>query len=249
MIRFVVLAFSISWIGVAPLVLSAWGVLPPLPSWLHGLGALGPVLAAYLSPREHGVYASRDPAQLSRAAVALALVVPLALASLALLLPLVRSEPVVAPLAEAFADGGWLVGLLTGSVLYGLGEEPGWRGWLQPRLQQRHSEFGATLILTPIWAAWHAPFFVYRYDFPGLGTGLGFFIGLLAGAFWLAYLFNRTGSVWVVATWHALWNGVNLALAQVSTGAVVLLNALMMVLGFTVGGFLAVQARRGRPTP
>jgi len=38
-------------------------------------------------------------------------------------------------------------------------EEPGWRGYALPRLQQRHGPVGATLILAPLWAGWHAPLF------------------------------------------------------------------------------------------
>jgi len=38
-------------------------------------------------------------------------------------------------------------------------EEPGWRGFALPRLQDRFGPYGATLILAPIWAAWHLPLF------------------------------------------------------------------------------------------
>jgi len=42
-------------------------------------------------------------------------------------------------------------------LFIGLGEEPGWRGFVLPRLQQRYSELGASLILAPLWAVWHLP--------------------------------------------------------------------------------------------
>jgi len=38
-------------------------------------------------------------------------------------------------------------------------EEPGWRGFALPRLQERYGPVGATLILAPLWAGWHAPLF------------------------------------------------------------------------------------------
>ncbi len=40
-----------------------------------------------------------------------------------------------------------------------INEEPGWRGFALPRLQQRFGPYLATLILAPLWAAWHTPLF------------------------------------------------------------------------------------------
>ena len=42
-------------------------------------------------------------------------------------------------------------------ILGPLGEELGWRGFLQPVLQSRLGWFGATLIVAVIWAVWHMP--------------------------------------------------------------------------------------------
>jgi len=234
MIRFLILAYGITWVLVSPLVLNRWGILTGIPWWLHGLGALGPLLAAYFSVRERGVYAPAGPSRLSRNWIFLCLITPLIFAMITGITVWRLGESVLPPLIEAVHKPAWIVNLVIGSLCYGFGEEPGWRGWLQPKLQQRHSPFVATLILTPIWAIWHAPFFVYRFDFEGTITIVGFFIGLLAGAFWLAFLYNCTRSVKIVATWHVLWNVVNMSLMEVSSTAVTLLNSLMMVLGFSV---------------
>ena len=245
MTRFLLLAFGITWLGVSPLVLSAWGVLPPVPTWLHGFGALGPLLAAYFSRRDRGVYASAGPSQLSLPWTAVCLSTPVAFGLIALAVPFAQGAPVVTPIRDAFADPAWRIDLLVASLVYGLGEEPGWRGWLQPYLQSRYDAVRATLLLAVIWGVWHAPFFVYRFEFEGVVTVVGFFTGLLAGAFWLAFLYNSTSSVKVVAAWHALWNVANLALAAVSVTAVAVLNALMMTLGF---GIAVWYGRRGLRT-
>jgi len=241
-IRFTLLAWAITWVLVTPLVLSGQGLLAPLPAWLHALGALGPVTAAYLSKRDHAVFASVGRSALTPAGTVLCLATPVLFGIIALVVAAVAGESVVQPLVESAWDIDWLLSLAAGSMAYGLGEEAGWRGWLQPHLQARHSAVGATLILTPIWAIWHWPFFLYRFDFEGAVTIVGFFIGLLAGAFWLAFLYNSTSSVWVVAVWHVLWNIVNIALIAVSDTALGVLNGLMMVLGF---GVAAVYGRRG----
>jgi len=243
MARFVVLAYGITWLAVTPLVLGALGIGHGVPAWWHGFGALGPILAAYWSRRDHGLFARRQPSALTPPVIALSLATPALFAAVSLLAVALTGVPVIRPLLEACRNSDWILSLLVGSVLYGLGEEPGWRGWLLPYLQQRHSAVRATLLLTPVWAVWHLPFFIYRFDFAGPGTVAGFFAGLLAGAFWLTFLFNSTGgSVRVVAAWHVLWNVMNVSLAAVSPAAVAILNTLMMILGY---GVVVVYGRRG----
>jgi membrane protease YdiL (CAAX protease family) len=50
--------------------------------------------------------------------------------------------------------------ILFASLLAGpLGEELGWRGWLLPEIQKRHSAANSSLIIGVIWFLWHAPLF------------------------------------------------------------------------------------------
>jgi membrane protease YdiL (CAAX protease family) len=179
--------------------------------------------------------------------IACSLATPVFFSLIAVAVVAARSAPIIDPILAAASRPDWWLDVAIGSVLYGLGEEPGWRGWLLPCLQRRHTAVGATLLLMPIWAAWHMPFFFYRFHFDGFGTVVGFLVALLAGAFWLTFLFNSTGgSVKVVAAWHVLWNVANLALAAVSATAVGILNALMMVLGF---GIVVIFGRGGLSLP
>lgn len=74
----------------------------------------------------------------------------------------------------------WLANL----VFYGFGEEVGWRGYLQPTLEQRRPVLGAAAILSVIWALWHLPLFGitagYR-QMPAVGF-IGFYFSLLVAA-------------------------------------------------------------------
>ncbi len=114
-----------------------------------------------------------------------------------------------------FADFNGLPALGTVStfllvfVLNGLGEETGWRGFLQDRLQRRFDPLPATLIVAAIWAIWHAPFFFILSTYTGFNpmTLVMFPLGLASGAVILTWLYNHTGrSILAVALWHTLYN-------------------------------------------
>lgn len=59
------------------------------------------------------------------------------------------------------ALGVFAVQLLLGVFLGGgLGEELGWRGFLLPRLCERHSPLMASLLVAVAWFVWHIPAYV-----------------------------------------------------------------------------------------
>jgi membrane protease YdiL (CAAX protease family) len=88
-------------------------------------------------------------------------------------------------------------------------EEIGWRGFLQPWLQRRHSALTAAVAVSAVWALWHLPLFgitpTYR-AMPAVGF-VGFYLSLLVGALILAWLFIASrGSILVVAVFHAVFD-------------------------------------------
>ena len=71
--------------------------------------------------------------------------------------------------------------------------------------------------------------FFYRFEF-SVGQVIGFFLGLFAGAIWLTFLYNSTGgSIFIVVTWHAIWNIVNIFGLVISIDVVSLMSAIVMV--------------------
>ena len=101
----------------------------------------------------------------------------------------------------------------------GLGEEPGWRGYLLPWLQKRFSPGRTVWLLGFIWAVWHYPLTtIYVLQgvpdgVPAIGAVIAVIIGLIAqtiGVIAVTYiyvwLFNRTGSIFLMIVFHALSN-------------------------------------------
>lgn len=234
------LAFLITWIAIAPLVLSAqqlWAV-PVSPLW-HALGALGPISAAFLvtalaegKPGMNDLWRRLGRWRVGGGWLLVAIGSPLLLFLLAALLLRITSGawPDLSKITTGEnATWLWIGSSLLFAGAYGFGEEVGWRGFALPRLQQGRSPLAATTILTLFWALWHLPMFFYRFEF-GLGQLLGFFIALFAGAIWLTWLYNRTGgSILMVALWHAIWNIVNIFGLPISDDLVAIMSAFVMI--------------------
>lgn len=114
------------------------------------------------------------------------------------------------------AAGGRLVdgALLTflGSFLYlttmaGGMEEPGWRGFLQPALEQKFSFPVATAMTGITWAVWHLPLWFYdRFGDRSQHPFLIFTIFCILISFWYAALYKKTKSVLVCNIFHALYD-------------------------------------------
>jgi membrane protease YdiL (CAAX protease family) len=103
----------------------------------------------------------------------------------------------------------------------GLGEEPGWRGYLLPALQARLDGDKPLWWGGLIWAIWHYPFTIYvtwfsMVDLP-VAAKASMFVPALAGqtmsligiSYLYAWLVNRTGSVFLAICFHALTNVAN----------------------------------------
>lgn len=91
-----------------------------------------------------------------------------------------------------------IIPLVFGTLVYGpIPEEPGWRGYVLDRLQERRSALAASLILGAVWALYHLPLFYMKDSFhAGQGAWSAWFwlfaAQVVASAVVFTWIFNNT---------------------------------------------------------
>jgi membrane protease YdiL (CAAX protease family) len=110
-----------------------------------------------------------------------------------------------------------LVSFVSIALIGGGNEEPGWRGFALPKLQERYAPVPATLVLGVVWALWHLPLLATG---PTTFHGLASFVELapttavrilniVGVAFVLTWIYNATGSVLLAILAHTGFNTAN----------------------------------------
>ncbi|WP_234544779.1 CPBP family intramembrane glutamic endopeptidase [Streptomyces shenzhenensis] len=259
------LAYLLSWLAWTPYVLSENGLgvlhfsFPGAGGTSELLGVLpgaylGPITAAFLvtagSEGRAGLRAWVGRMTKLRvgwrwyAAVLLSVPAALVLASSAL-----AGRGPVLPSAAVLA--AYLPGLVVQMVTTGLAEEPGWREFAMPRLQRRHGPVAGTLVLGPLWGAWHLPLFLTEWGdwMGGSWTGpVEFIATAMAISFVMTWVFNRTGeSLPLAMLLHTsvnnfmslAWSSMFPSLSQGTAAHAILLS-------FTVAALVLLVATRGR---
>ena len=90
-------------------------------------------------------------------------------------------------------------------------EEFGWRGFLYPYLKTTSKNFqNSAWIGGLIWALWHYPLMIIMYSSLGITVMIPYLIGFTAGivamSYILNYIYEKSGSLLMVMTLHALNN-------------------------------------------
>lgn len=209
---FVLVAFGLSWIPWLILLgTSGDPFTDPGSTALFIGGGFGPTLAggifAYASRGRSGLRRlGRDLARWRLGRWYLLLLLPLPVVVIAVAAVVTLGEASWEP-----AGPGHLIlfpmALIAGILLGGL-EEIGWRGYLQPRLQDQFSALTASLVTGLVWALWHFPLFLLESTNQASFSPFWFTIHAVALSVVLAWAYNATaGSLLLVVLFHGATNG------------------------------------------
>jgi uncharacterized protein len=237
LLSYFVLAYAITWLFWLPVALSrsGAGLLPiRLPMTLMTGGAFGPIGAAYVTT---AITSGRAGVRQLVRRVVLWRVGPQWYAFVLAGLPVLLWLGVVLAFPGALTALGLAPLLTILSVLAlafplqllqsGLFEEPGWRGFAQPRLQEAYGALTGSVILGLLWGFWHLPLFLipglYVADSDLLGVGVPFAVSLgmaVVTSIIFTWVFNHTrGSVFMAIVLHASMNSAGAALQSAVAAA------------------------------
>jgi membrane protease YdiL (CAAX protease family) len=269
LVMFGLLAFGISWGVWIPLAVASYGLidLPISPTLLTLLGAFGPSLAAILltatTEQWAGVRRLLGRLLIWRVGIQwylFVLVWPAALSLLTTAVHLVLGEPApdfthpplldLYPLPPELATNGWWVlvpFIIVQQLLLSspMGEEIGWRGYAQPRLQARTSPLVASIVLGLIWSVWHLPLY-FTPGHPLFNASFGWLpLGLIPTTILFTWVFNHTrGSLLLALLFHAAINLTDLFLAETATFPPISAALTWLVALLVIG--IGAGARRAR---
>lgn len=234
---FVLLAYALSW-WVTPLRVPGFPVFPYGPD-LAALAVLGVTAGR---PGVSALVARLRSWRVRPSLVVLAVGLPVGIALLAL-----AALPLLGDAGSTMPGGASLlqfVAILPVMVVVGgaLGEELGWRGFALPALQRRFHPLVSVGILTVMHLGWHLPLF-WVDDPPLL---VPFAIELAGGGLVLAWLANRTESLWPVILTHGAHNMAQQAFMSGLEGSDLGAVQWLTAAGWLVAGVIVTVRTRGR---
>lgn len=216
-VAFFCLAFAMSWTLMTPAMVVGLDSLAAIPFFF---GVWAPAAAAAIVVRATGGSVKGWLRDILRWRVPLrfyvfALGFPVALAAAASAEFALAGEELDFGLVGERA-ASYLPLLLFCLLVNGGPEEPAWRGFALPRLQQRYSPVRATVFLGTIWGFWHLPLLLVEDNVDhdlAAGAFAAMLVWTLAGftayAFTYTYLWNRTRSALLCMVLHASYNTAN----------------------------------------
>jgi membrane protease YdiL (CAAX protease family) len=211
LISFFALTYAIAWSLWAPLVVFRDSIPGPLGFVLGLLGTLVPsvlgLLFVALLRGRSGVRTllgrllkGRIGLRWYLAVLAVTMLVPLGLAISVLLggdTPVVNTTIFGVLFLFAFH-------IFPGSAM---GEELGWRGFVLPRMQARHSALTASLVIGILWGSWHLPLWLTGTETHPISLFAPFVVAVIASSVMCTWMYNSTGgSLLLIVFFHAAIN-------------------------------------------
>jgi len=255
------IAFLFSWIIEVPVALSAQGILPftiPMPAVAVAVVAatFGPTVGAFVMT---GVTEGKaGMVRLLRRYVQwrvgipwyvfVLLGIPLIIVLGTIVIPgaLASFQPILGPLLIAYPMAFLLTFFLGGP----LGEEPGWRGFALPRLQERNGPLWGSVILGVLWALWHFPLFWSGvWTPPTIPNMIMFTVMITTLTIIMTWVFNHAkGSLLLMMLMHASFNTFANKMAAPLFPAPIFdeYGLLPVLIGFTATALVLIVVTRGR---
>ena len=232
-VAWVLLLFALTALGALPLLIQGLNLskvspaTPHLPVVMAGMLVIScaPTLAALLVagfyPGAGGIRSVTRQVRMWRVGFmwyGIALIVPIVLLFAAEAFSAVRrgtppSHWMILPL---FSGPGSLYFVIFGSLF---AEEPGWRGFAQPRLQTRYGALAASILIGLLWSTWHLWYVITPAGFANVtGTdAVATYVRLTSTAIVYAWMYNNTNGSLLIAMLAHL--GHNLAASLIPTPA------------------------------
>lgn len=258
---YVLIAFAFSWIIEAPVALAAQGIIPvelPVPAVAIAVivATFGPTVGAFAVTAaiegRRGVLRMLRRYVQWRAGIGWYLFVLVGIPAIIILATLVvpgavaSYQPILGSLLAAYPMAFLLTVFLGGP----LGEEPGWRGFALPRLQDRFGPLRGSLLLGVVWAAWHLPLFWSGvWTPPTVANVVMFTVMIVALTVIMTWVYNHTaGSLLIMILMHASFNTFANRVAAPLFPAPILdeYGLLPVLIGFTVTALVLIAVTRGR---
>ena len=136
--------------------------------------------------------------------------------------------------------------ILLWEIMISFGEEPGWRGFLLPRLQKRFEGEKYIWMLGLIWAVWHYPYVAY-HTIVSAGSGpilamiisivfalAGYTISLIGQTYLYVWLYNHTKSVLLSILFHGVLNFTTLLVLTAVAGSAPAINLMIALMPWVV---------------
>jgi membrane protease YdiL (CAAX protease family) len=146
-----------------------------------------------------------------------------------------------------------------GIIIPSIAEEPGWRGFALPRLQERHGPLMASLILGTLHGLWHLPvLFTVHFGPLPLANIVPFMLTAACATFIYTWVYNYTGgSIMLAILLHAASNAASgwlgtliqeagLPEPQVGLASFLASTSWINVIAYGLVALLLILATRGR---